>query len=92
MEQYLGRKLETNEHVHHINGDPFDNRLENLEVIEAGEHLRFHNQKYSDYKYCVECGKLFKVNPRKRKRHKTCSKECAQMIRVRGMMNARGVW
>jgi len=92
MEQHMGRKLKKNEHVHHINGDPLDNRLENLEVVEAGEHLRRHNQKYPDYKQCVECGKTFKVNPRKRKRHKTCSKECAQKIRVRGMMKGRGVW
>lgn len=33
MEEHLGRSLEHNEHVYHINGDPQDNRLENLIVI-----------------------------------------------------------
>ena len=40
MEQYLGRKLDRDEHVHHINGDPQDNRIENLMVISNGEHQR----------------------------------------------------
>jgi len=56
------------------------------------EEYQKKHQKYPDYKHCVECGKIFQVNPRKRKRHKTCSKECAQKMRVRGMMKGRGVW
>lgn len=42
MEQHLGRKLNRREHVHHLNGDKRDNRLENLELIPAGEHHRQH--------------------------------------------------
>jgi hypothetical protein len=33
MEEHLGRELEFDEHVYHINGDPSDNRMENLIII-----------------------------------------------------------
>ena len=42
MENYLGRKLNRNEIVHHINEDKKDNRIENLEVMLLSEHSRKH--------------------------------------------------
>lgn len=33
MQEYLGRELESNEHVYHLNGDSLDNNIENLVVI-----------------------------------------------------------
>lgn len=42
MEQHLGRFLRDDEVVHHINGDPNDNRIDNLEVLSRAEHAREH--------------------------------------------------
>ncbi len=38
MEKHIGRYLENQEDVHHINGDTSDNNLENLELLSHGEH------------------------------------------------------
>ncbi len=39
VEQALGRELNSNELVHHINGIKSDNRLENLMIVARGEHI-----------------------------------------------------
>lgn len=44
MEKHLGRYLTPKETIHHINDDPSDNRLENLELCESnGQHTKIHH-------------------------------------------------
>lgn len=68
MEEHLGRPLRTDEHVHHINGDRTDDRLENLEVLSPEAHgllhaptaeavrARWEYEWSQDHACCVECG------------------------------------
>lgn len=67
MERILGRRLGTDEHVHHVNHDRADNRPENLQVMPKTEHLRLHADKRRGqrkiegwsikHECCIECGK-----------------------------------
>jgi len=44
MEEYLGRPLTSDEVVHHINENTFDNRIENLALMSASEHNKLHRR------------------------------------------------
>jgi len=54
MEQYLGRKLQPNEHIHHINHNKLDNRIENLQLLTNPEHGKLHTKDMSN-RLCLEC-------------------------------------
>lgn len=66
-EKYHGRSVRKGYVIHHKNGDPLDNRIENLEEMLLGEHnslhrLRILNSHFSlggrEHKKCIgPCGR-----------------------------------
>ena len=38
VEKHIGRKLKSNEHIHHKDGDSHNNKIENLEILSPKEH------------------------------------------------------
>lgn len=45
MEKHLKRFLKRYEIIHHIDGDPYNNDIENLHLCSQKEHVRIHNEK-----------------------------------------------
>lgn len=54
MEEYLGRKLDPFEIIHHINEDVSDNRIENLELCSRSSHQRYHALKWHDHNRVIK--------------------------------------
>ena len=92
VENELGRPLNPNEEIHHLDGDVTNNNLENLKIVIHGEHQREHSRKYFDkIEVCYYCGKEFLWTAKQQRNHFSnlsrknrhdsgyvfCSKRCA---------------
>ena len=44
MEEHLGRRLLSDEHVHHIDKNTQNNKLSNLKLMSQSEHIRLHQK------------------------------------------------
>jgi len=84
VENYLGRLLNQDECVHHINGNTKDNRIENLEIYKDAAHRREHQRlrgRLMVVLKCPECGSFFKKRKgqtylQKGGRFTACSRTC----------------
>lgn len=46
MEKYLGRKLKSDEHIHHIDENKLNNSISNLTIMSNSAHKKLHLIKY----------------------------------------------
>lgn len=90
VEQYIGRPLTADEDIHHIDGNPENNEISNLQIVDRIKHRSKHAEKHhfeDSIEVCVICGLSFNYTA-KRKRdyyhntgklyneNPTCSKVC----------------
>ena len=85
IENYIGRILNINEVVHHINGNTKDNRIENLELMSRSEHSKQHifsRGRKTVLLKCPECGIIFEIKKsnsflQNKSKYSACSKYCS---------------
>ena len=92
MENELGRLLDRDEIVHHIDGDKKNNELSNLQVMSSAKHSSYHslerwegNRAERIELVCPNCKRTFKIRLKqyghRKKNNKTeaiyCSIRCA---------------
>lgn len=44
VENHLKRKLETSEHIHHIDGNVLNNNISNLQIVNNSDHRKIHSR------------------------------------------------
>lgn len=73
-------KIPEGHSIHHKNGDPSDDRLENLELLTLREHSSHHSSMQPKKKrkefHCKTCGKKWKALIRPDRPQKYCSVKC----------------
>lgn len=89
VEKSIGRSLLSTEDVHHIDGNPRNNDITNLEVVDHVKHCTEHSLNNSPYKNindnirvsCAMCGKSFLIN-KKQLKYKVVNVNTKQKIDV----------
>ena len=56
MEQHIGRYLNDDELVHHIDENPKNNDISNLKIVTRASHMEIHKTKDMSERKCCYCG------------------------------------
>ena len=72
--------LDDSYEVHHIDRNPLNNDLSNLQPMLRSDHRIEHQQIYPLTKICEVCGKEFTPHKTKRRRAHVCSEECKHKL------------
>jgi hypothetical protein len=82
MEQHLGRYLDAQEVIHHRDGDPSNNAISNLEVLQnVATHSKLHAKEPETLQLtCPECERVFEGYAGRT----TCSYKCARSRNEKG--------
>jgi len=84
MEDIIKRPLEKEELVHHIDGNPWNNNIENLKIVTKEEHMKLHKKEPKTVELiCDTCKikfkrllRMHKYKTKNKYKHKYCSKKC----------------
>ena len=83
MEKHIGRKLKPGECVHHKDGNPLNDSIENLELCASNtQHKSEKHRKYAKEFPCGICGKIH-LGEVRRKFH-FCSRLCWKKSKIGG--------
>jgi len=77
MEKDIGRYLLPDEKVHHINGKPLDNRIENLVLISHRMHIRGHKNPSANWQMLEDVEWL-------KKQHEKLGKNTVEIAKIVG--------
>ena len=84
MEQHLGRKLTSDEVVHHIDGDKTHDVIENLQLLSKYDHAHHHGEEQRKYydteEVCFICGNIFKVSAKSHTKKASNKNQCPNSI------------
>lgn len=84
MSEHLGRDLESDEWVHHIDENKLNYSIDNLELTNNSDHATYHHPSELKEIDCEFCGKTFK---QRKITMNFCSAECNQLSRRRFIIN-----
>ena len=79
MECMIGRALDSNEIVHHIDGDKKNNSIDNLKLMTRSEHSKLHSR--TEDKFCEKCG--IKLHDKRSNLCKSCFSYTRRKVKER---------